>query len=365
MKENPSTFVGPLFNKDKSNLKTFSNSEYVTPLSFKSMYSDMECEVLPIDFNHSTFSINMDIDTEMDRSEIFKETVEPLFTNSINEIEDLVIVEPLHYERKQEVLQFQSSNSTNSTKEYIPPRLMTTNDLVSPVSFNLNENTTNSFSSQCFSSLEISEFAKELLPIMEIMQKSATNRRSIFLKAIIGSTSLSRQTLLNFEMNLEKYYNWSHTESWTQTTRVYYNNSFTDVIYKNKAILRESFKMDTLFSGTIRLGSLENFKSKRILIDQSLVLKADVDEDCILPNKVDIFQHKLYTKGPFEISLTKMWSAKNIVEAEKLQHDENPKLSVSVKLKSPDFILERNQSNFTVASSLGLFVASCVENLYF
>ena len=123
--------------------------------------------------------------------------------------------------------------------------------------------------------------------------------------------------------------------------------------------------MDTLFSGTIRLGSLENFKSKRILIDQSLLLKADVDEDCILPNKVDIFQHKLYTKGPFEISLTKMWSAKNIVEAEKLQHDENPKLSVSVKLKSPDFILERNQSNFTVASSLGLFVASCVENLYF
>jgi DNA-directed RNA polymerase II subunit RPB1 len=355
IKENPSTFVGPLFNKSIS--KTFSNSEYVTPLLLESNDTDMECEVLPINFKTSSFSMAMD--TEMDKSQIIE--VEPLF--SINEMEeDLVIVEPLNSETKQDVLQ-SSNASTEKSKEYIPPRLITTNDL--PLSnLNLHGNT---FSSQCFSSLEIFEFAKELSPVLEIMQKSATNRRSIFLKAVIGSTSLSlsRQTVLNFEMNLEKYYNWSHTESWTQTTRVYYNNSFTDVIYKNKSILRESFKMETLFSGTIRLGNSENFKSKRILIDQSLFIKADVDEDCILPSRVDIFQHKLYTKGPFEISLTKMWSAKNIVEAEKLQHDENPKLSVSVKLKSPDFILERNQSNFTVALSLGLFVASCVENLYF
>jgi hypothetical protein len=226
-----STFVGPLF--DKSNSKMLTNSEYVTPLLFDSNYTEMECEVLPINFNNN-FVTQIETDNELIVNEI-----------EMDDIQDSLFVEPLMIKSNEAVqslhIQMQTTqlSKEKESREYIPPRLITTNDLVSPLSYfngNVNSTNTNIFSSQSFSSSEISEFAKELLPIMEIMQKSATNRRSIFLKAIIGSTSLSRQTLLNFEMNLEKYYNWSHTESWTQTTRVYYNNSFTDVIFKNKSM---------------------------------------------------------------------------------------------------------------------------------
>ena len=109
---------------------------------------------------------------------------------------------------------------------------------------------------------------------------------------------------------------------------------------------------------------VENSRSKKITIDQLLILKTDVSDECILPSRVEIFQSKNFVKGPFEISMLKMWSARNIVDAEKLQHEGHPKLSVSVKLKSPDFILERNQSSFTVSASFAVYVARCVEILF-
>ena len=183
------------------------------------------------------------------------------------------------------------------------------------------------------------------------------------MKATCNETSLSRQTFLKVETQLEKYYNWSHSESWSQTTRVFYDNSFTDVTYKNKNIHKENYSIDTLFGASVKLGSSENLRGRKILIHQSMLTKTDVKEDCILPSKVDIFQSKHFVKGPFEICLTKLWSAKNIVEAEKLQHESKPKLFVSVKLKSQDFIIERNQSSFTVGCSFALFVGSCVELL--
>ena len=331
--ENDSTmFVGPLFSS--GNKKTSENDiethEVVEPLNFSNENeSDI---VLPLCFDTAQ---NENEDQAMNEDEF----VEPLFPSSASASSSL---------------SFPSSASASSSSEFVPPRLLTTSDVSPPPEF---------LRTQYFSLKEIFSFATDLSPSLDVMQKCASNRRGIVVKATCGE-SISRHSFLKLESSLDKYYNWTLCDpTWMQTTRVYYNESFTDVCFKNKAIFKDNFSLERLFSKSIMLG-VENSRSKKITIDQLLILKTDVSDECILPSRVEIFQSKNFVKGPFEISMLKMWSARNIVDAEKLQHEGHPKLSVSVKLKSPDFILERNQSSFTVSASFAVYVARCVEILF-
>jgi DNA-directed RNA polymerase II subunit RPB1 len=297
---------------------------------------------------------------------IFKTTKEestnfvgPLFPRSHSNSElnnDTSYVEPLdltndHGHHENEILEVEPLFPTvSSDSDFVPHRLVTTTDLL-----------TSSYCTRFFSKEDIDVFAQKLAPHLQVMQKCATNRRGIALRAFCDQ--LSRQSFLRLESSLEKYFNWTQSHSWIQTTRVYYNSCFTDVVYRNKGIQKENFSFETIFSGSVRLGLNDNVKSKNIQIEQLLLLSADITDECILPTRVDVFQTKCFVKGPFEITLTKLWSGKNIIEAEKLQHEGHPKLVVSVKLKSPDFLLERSQSCLSVSTSIGLYVAQCVEIL--
>jgi DNA-directed RNA polymerase II subunit RPB1 len=278
--------------------------------------------------------------------------VGPLFSLSKTRDESEYVA-PLHLdstEHEGEVVEPLFPILSGGHEDFVPHKLVSTSDLLH-----------HSYCTNFFSTEEIADFSKELSPHLQVMQKCATNRRGIALKAMCEQ--INRQSFLKLESSLEKYLNWSQSENWVQTTRVYYNSSFTDVIYKNKGIQKENFSIETIFSGFIRLGEVENVKSKKINIEQLLLLPADITDECILPTRVDIFQIKCFVKGPFEISLTKIWSGKNIIEAEKMQHDGHPKLVVSVKFKSPDFLLERNQSCLSVSTSIALYLAQCVEIL--
>ena len=326
-KESSTNFVGPLFAGISSKTQTKNDEvpidEVVEPLNFST--ENENDIVLPLCFESE--EKNDKEDQEMDNMELF---VEPLFPSSA------------------------SSSSAASSYEFLPPRLLTTSDVSPPPEF---------MRTRSFSLKDIFRFATDLSPTFDVMQKCASNRRGIVIKATCGD-SITRHSFLKLESSLDKYYNWSFCDStWMQTTRVYYNDSFTDVSFKNKAIFKDNFCLERLYSKSILLGA-ENALSKKITIDQLLILKTDVSEECILPSRVEIFQCKNFVKGPFEISMMKTWSARNIVDAEKLQHEGHPKLTVSVKLKSPDFILERNQSSFTVSASFSMYVARCVEILF-
>ena len=354
--EHASSFVGPLFSSSKNGTKE--NDDFVAPLDMSTLNNSKDDKdegeeeeegiVLPLNLSTSTNEMVTDDDG----------FVEPLFPSaSLSSSES----SSASSSSSSESSSSSSSASSSSSIEFVPPRLVTTSDIVSCSSTNV----PGFMSTSMFSKREISAFATELSPSLDIMQKCASNRRGIVIKATCGDTS--RTSFIRMESSLDKYYNWTHCDStWSQTTRVYYNDSFTDVSYnnKNKSILKENFTLERLHSGSIRLGSIDNARSRKIAIDQILIMKKEVSEECILPSRVEILQSKNFVKGPFEISLTKMWSAKNIVEAEKLQHEGHPKLSVSVKLKSPDFILERNQSSFTVGASFAMFVGLCVEILF-
>ena len=333
-----STFVGPLFafasrqgSQDKNN-----QEEMVAPLDLND--GDREGIVMPLDFTSPNDNSQMD----QDQDEL---EVEPLFpTNSTTPTLLQTQTPPPH-----------QTTQTNTRNEFVPPRCVTTVDISSALF--------SSLKTDGFSHHELHDFAIAFAPTLDVMQKCASNRRGIVVKAVCGD--VSRHKFLKLESFMEKYYNWTHYEQWTQTTRVFYDeSSFTDVHYKNKSIVRENVSMEQLFSGHVKMGNAYNVLSKNIGIDQVLLLKKEVNEECIVPKWVDIFQSKNFVKGPFEISLHKLWSARNIVDAERLQHEGHPKLSVFVKLKHPDFILERNQSSYTVAMSFALFVASCVEILH-
>jgi DNA-directed RNA polymerase beta' subunit len=361
--ESASTFVGPLFSSISS--KENSTDDFVAPLDMSAIDKNIkngkgggggeggegegegeEGIVLPLNLNLNN-EMNCDV-----AEEVF---VEPLFLSASSSSSS-------SSSSFSSSSASSSSSSSSASIEFVPPRLVTTADIISSSITNLK----GFMSTAIFSKKEISAFATELSPSLDIMQKCASNRRGIVIKATCGGDT-SRTSFLRMESSLDKYYNWTHCDStWSQTTRVYYNDSFTDVLYNNnnKSISKENFNLERLHSGSIRLGSAENARSRKIAIDQILIMKKEVSEECILPSRVEILQSKNFVKGPFEISLTKLWSAKNIVEAEKLQHEGHPKLSVSVKLKSPDFILERNQSSFTVGASFAMFVGLCVEILF-
>ena len=293
-----SSVVQPLFASVKNNNKTTMNDECVAPL-FPDPIKNIN---LHVHKRTRDFNSNNDFDFEED---------------------DECEVEPL---------------STG----FVPPRLISSSNIHTH------------YQTTKFSQREVDAFAAALFEPLTTIQKSIS-RSDIVLSCLIKN--LARVPFMKMEKLFENYFHWNHSESWSQTTRVFYKDGITDVHYRKNDITKNNYNQKILLHDNTFLGST------RVHIRQVLTVQKEVEEDCIVPSSVQIFQERIFSKGPFNLHLYKTWEAKNIVEAEKMQHEQKPELSLSLTVQSNDFLLERNQTVNTVAVYIALYVATCVENL--
>ena len=185
----------------------------------------------------------------------------------------------------------------------------------------------------------------------------------------ILKNNISRTSFLLLEESLNKTPAWTlHDHSWRQSTQVFYDNFSTEVEYNHdKNNVDKSHTKVQFFSKRIHRFTQESqvHGEYPVTIQEKVLQKTSPHESCIVPSSVEITQRKTFFKNPFQVSLLKKWSGKNIIEAEKVQHECPPEIQVIINLKNWDIFQVRSHTSQSISVVYALYVAECIHFLRF
>jgi len=200
---------------------------------------------------------------------------------------------------------------------------------------------------------------KELLPLFASMRKSAQRRQLVHVCADLKS---DKEDFSRLEKVLEKY-TWIPRPKESQFTEVEYvskgesictRSSLTEVLHFSVKVLE---KAEFPVSGTEGLFVIRASATQKESVNIN-DLPASVN-----PTKVTIRHEKDYTKGPWTLRLSRIWSGVSIfeAEAEQMKGSDRAEFEVSIHLTDPWDLMEvRGSSDCAMSCAVMERAVFCV-----